>query len=100
MYGLLSTAAMSSMRPPILAGPMPRKTKRLNIGSFDQLIGVGVGLGIGVAVALRSGEGLGDAAGVCDATTFSACAANAPSVVVTSNSAQIATSRPRRSRAE
>jgi len=84
----------------MLAGPMPRKTKRRNNGSFDQLIGVGVGLGTGVAVALRSGDGLGEAAGVCEATAFSAGAANAPSVIVTNNSPQIATSSPRRSRAE
>ena len=46
------------MRPPMLAGPMPRHTKRFSIGSDDQLIGVGVGLGVGVAVALRDAAGL------------------------------------------
>src|SRR5881392_757954 len=43
---------MSSMRPPILAGPMPRKTKRLSMGSSDQLIGVGVGVALGEGVAV------------------------------------------------
>jgi hypothetical protein len=42
----------------MLAGPMPRHTKRFSMGSFDQLIGVGVGLGIGVAVALLVAVGL------------------------------------------
>jgi hypothetical protein len=55
---LFSTTAMSSIRPPMLAGPMPRHTKRFNIGSDDQLIGVAVGLGVGVAVALLTGEGV------------------------------------------
>jgi hypothetical protein len=42
----------------MLAGPMPRQTNRLSMGSVDQLIGVGVGLGIGVADAVRDGAGL------------------------------------------
>jgi len=60
----------------MLAGPMPRKINRFNIGSFDKLMGVGVGLG--VAVAVRVGLGLGDDAGVrgavgsCPETVFSA----------------------------
>ena len=51
----------------MLAGPMPRKTNRFNIGSSDQLTGVGVGLGVGVA--LRTGAGLW-VAGVCDGGGF------------------------------
>jgi len=46
-YGFCSGTAKSSMRPPMLAGPMLRNTKRLSVGSVDQLIGVGVGLGLG-----------------------------------------------------
>jgi hypothetical protein len=42
----------------MLAGPIPRQTKRFNIGSLDQLIGVGVGLGTGVLEALRTGDGV------------------------------------------
>src|SRR6266516_2503392 len=67
-YGLFSTTAMSSMRPPMLAGPMPRQTKRRNIGSSDQLTGVGVGLGVGVGV----GVGLADVAGLCEGVGFCA----------------------------
>src|SRR6266480_7737457 len=70
MYGLLSTPAMSSMRPPILAGPMPRNTRRFSIGSSDQLMGVGVGLG--------EGKAAGEAAGVCDGIGFWAWAASVP----------------------
>jgi hypothetical protein len=36
----------------MLAGPILRKTKRFNVGSVDQLIGVGVGLGVGVVRGL------------------------------------------------
>src|SRR6266404_3997498 len=73
MYGLLSTPAMSSMRPPILAGPMPRNTKRFSIGSSEQLMGVGVGLGEGKA----AGAGRW-AAGVCEGVGFWAWAASVP----------------------
>ena len=55
---------MSSMRPPMLAGPMPRKINRFNIGSVDKFIGVGVGLGVGAGVTVRVGVGLGEPAGV------------------------------------
>src|SRR5436853_4729969 len=72
MYGLPSTAAMSSIRPPMLAGPMPRNTKRLSMGSSDQLIGVGVGLGAGAAALWVCG------AGVCEAFGFWACAPSVP----------------------
>src|SRR6266436_3665369 len=77
MYGLLSTPAMSSMRPPILAGPMPRNTKRFSIGSSDQLMGVGVGLGEGKA-ACAGRCAAGEAAGVCDGVGFWAWAASVP----------------------
>src|SRR5262245_51108451 len=89
---------MSSMRPPMLAGPMPRKTKFLSIGSLDQLIGVGVGLGAGGA--LRAGDGPCVADGVCEGTGFSARTANAPRVTAISASAQIAARSPPTSRAE
>src|SRR5882724_15385 len=56
---------MSSMRPPMLAGPIPRNTNRLSIGSSDQLIGVGVGLGEGVAAGVPVGVAVGVAVGVC-----------------------------------
>src|SRR5206468_1014431 len=98
MYGLLSTPAMSSMRPPMLAGPIPRQTKRFNIGSLDQLIGVGVGLAGGVA--LRVGDGVCAAEGVWEGIGFSACAANAPSPIAKIATAQIAHTSPQRSRAE
>src|SRR5258706_10476413 len=100
MYGLLSTAAISSMRPPILAGPMPRQTKRLSIGSVDQLIGVGVGLGTGVAVAVRGGAGLLAAVGDSEAAGVCACAPNGPHAIAPNNSAHIATMSPPKSRAE
>src|SRR2546428_6078237 len=74
MYGLPSTAAMSSIRPPMLAGPMPRNTKRLSIGSSDQLIGVGVGLGLGAGAAALWFCG----AGVCEALGFWAWTASVP----------------------
>src|SRR6266403_923093 len=77
MYGLPSTAAMSSTRPPMLAGPMPRNTKRLSIESSDQLTGVGVGLGAGVGALWVCGAGV-CGAGVCEAFGFWACAANVP----------------------
>src|SRR5258708_7476475 len=91
---------MSSMRPPILAGPMPRQTNGFSIGSVDQLTGVGVGLGTGVAVALRVGDGLCAAAGDSEAAGFCACAPNAPSAIAPNRSAQIATMSPPKSRAE
>src|SRR5436305_12098247 len=100
MYRLPSTAAMSSMRPPMLAGPIPRQTKCFNIGSVDQLTGVGVGLGIGVAVALRAADGLCAAAGDWEAAGFCAWAANAPNAIAANRSAQIATISPPKSRAE
>src|SRR5258706_12091142 len=90
---------MSSMRPPMLAGPMPRQTKRFNIGSLDQLIGVGVGLGMGVAVALRTGAGL-CAAGAGDAAGSCACAPRAPNAIAPKRNTQIAIIRPLKSRAE
>jgi hypothetical protein len=55
MYELLSTHAMSSMRPPMLAGPIERNTNRFSIGSLDQFTGVGVGLGTGVGVGVGVG---------------------------------------------
>src|ERR1044072_85638 len=91
---------MSSMRPPILAGPMPRKMNRLSMGSLDQLIGVGVGLGTGVEVAAAAAEGDCAAAGVCVGTGFSALTANVPSVTTIIASAQIAVNSPVTSRAE
>src|ERR1041385_9341886 len=91
---------MSSRRPPMLAGPMPRKTNRLSIGSVDQLIGVGVVLGLGVAEA--TGVAVGDwaAAGVCAGNGPSALTANVPSVTAIIASAQIAVKSPATSRAE
>src|SRR3954465_2231868 len=88
---------MSSMRPPMLAGPMPRKTNRFNIGSFDQLIGVGVGLGGGPVLA---GDGVCVVDGVCDGPGFSARTAIVPRVTTITASAQTAASRPPSSRAE
>ena len=55
---LFSTTAMSSTRPPMLAGPMPRQTKRRSIGSSDQLTGVGVGVGVGDAEGETEGDGV------------------------------------------
>src|SRR5438132_4687860 len=78
MYGLPSTAPMSSTRPPMLAGPMPRNTKRLTIGSFDQLTGVGVGLGAGACALWVCGAGPCEAAGVCEAFGFCAWTASVP----------------------
>src|SRR5258708_2270750 len=69
------------MRPPMLAGPMPRNTKRLSKGSLDQFTGVGVGLG--VAVALRDGAGDWAGSGVCEAVGCCACAATNPKVITT-----------------
>src|SRR6185436_19705941 len=100
MYELFSTQVMSSMRPPMLAGPMPRKTKRFSIGSLDQLTGVGVGLGVGGDGAVRAGDGVCVAEGVCDGSGFSALTAIAPSVTTMRASAQTAASRPPSSRAE
>src|SRR4030095_4567406 len=42
MLGSLSETAMSSMRPPMLAGPIDRNLKLANIGSCDWLISRGV----------------------------------------------------------
>ena len=80
---------MSSMRPPMLAGPMPRQTKRFSIGSADQLIGVGVGVGVGVG--LRAGAGLCEGAGLGDDAGFCACVAIAPSAIDPNARAQIRT---------
>src|SRR6185503_12591315 len=90
MYELLSTTAMSSIRPPILAGPIPRQTKRRSNGSVDQLIGVGVGLAVGVGVGVAVGAGVCDTAGASISLESSACAANAPSVTNTRAKAAIA----------
>jgi hypothetical protein len=84
----------------MLAGPIPRKTKRRNIGSVDQLIGVGVGLGVGVAVAACVGAGVCDADGVCDETGLSARAPSAPKVTVTNTNAAIANTSAVKSRVE
>ncbi len=46
------------MRPPMLAGPILRQTKRLSMGSVDQLMGVGVGLGLGLWEAAAVGAGV------------------------------------------
>src|SRR5947209_17203473 len=45
MEGLLSTTAMSSMRPPMLAGPIERQVKFLRIGSADLCTGSAGGAG-------------------------------------------------------
>src|ERR1044072_1141138 len=82
MKGLFSTTAISSIRPPMLAGPIPRQTKRRSIGSVDQLIGVGVGVAEGVATADEVGAGVCDVDGVCCEFGFSARAAKAPSVII------------------
>src|SRR5437588_3251088 len=100
MYELPSTQAMSSMRPPMLAGPMPRKTNRFSVGSVDQLIGVGVGLGVGVGETATVAEGVWPAAGVCAGLGFSARTASAPRVATINTSAAIALSSPLSSRAE
>src|SRR5690242_21467188 len=42
-FGSDSETAMSSMRPPMLAGPIERKRKLRSSGSSDWLIGVGSG---------------------------------------------------------
>src|SRR5215471_16411316 len=98
MYELVSTQAMSSMRPPMLAGPIPRNTNRFNIGSPDQLIGTSVGLGAGAGEPVRAGDGVWVPEGVCDG--FSARTAIAPRVTTRRPSAQTAASRPPSSRAE
>jgi hypothetical protein len=54
---------MSSMRPPILAGPMLRQTNLRNSGSSDQLTGVGVGLGDGLGLTDGVGVGVCPSAG-------------------------------------
>src|SRR5260370_34267358 len=100
MYGLLSTAAISSMRPPMLAGPIPRQTKRLSIGSVDQLTGVGVGLGIGVAVPRRDGAGLLPPAGGGGAPRVFACAPHAPHPPAPKRSAPNSTLSPPQSPAQ
>src|SRR5215203_4054603 len=46
--GLLSSTAMSSTRPPMLAGPIDRQTNDLRIGSSLRLIGGGSGGAVGV----------------------------------------------------
>src|SRR5438067_1373457 len=91
---------MSSMRPPILAGPMPRKMNRLTIGSLDQLIGVGVGLGVGVDGAGAVAEGDCAAAGVCVGIGFSALTAIVANVTAIIARAQIAVRSAATSRAE
>src|SRR5947207_15853649 len=91
---------MSSMRPPMLAGPMPRKMNRLSMGSLDQLIGVGVGLGVGVDVAATVADGDCAAAGVCVGTGFSALTAIVASVTAIITRAKIAVRSPATSRAE
>src|ERR687885_330141 len=73
MYGSLSTTAMSSTRPPMLAGPMPRQTKRLSSGSCDQLTGVGVGVGVGVADGEADGAPGGGWGAVCVGVCVGAC---------------------------
>src|SRR5439155_22911105 len=95
---------MSSMRPPMLAGPMPRKINRFNIGSVDKFIGVGVGLGVGAGVAVRVGVGLGEPAGVCvvpgcwPSIDLSARTAQALRLVMIKTSVEIATINPHNSR--
>ena len=88
------------MRPPILAGPMPRKMNRLTIGSLDQLIGVGVGLGVGVDGAGAVAEGDCAAAGVCVGIGFSALTAIVANVTAIITRAQIAVRSAATSRAE
>src|SRR6185503_2509038 len=91
---------MSSMRPPMLAGPIARNTYRRRSGSFDQLMGVGVGDTVGVAVAARVGAGVWVADGDGDAAGFCAPTANAPNVTAVNANPTMASSRPRRSRVE
>src|SRR5207244_8527056 len=91
---------MSSMRPPMLAGPMPRHTKPFNIGSVDQLIGVGVGVAVGVMTATLLATGLGDADGVCVGTGLSARVASAPRVTITRKKAARVITSAARSRVE
>src|SRR4051812_36228710 len=88
------------MRPPMLAGPIPRKTKRFSMGSPDQLTGVGVGLGLGWGEPVRAGDGCCVVEGVCDGSGFSARTAIVPSVTTITASAQNAAIRPPSSRAE
>jgi len=78
----------------MLAGPIPRQTKRRSIGSVDQLIGVGVGDTEGVAIAGAVGAGVCDVDGVCGELGFSARAAKAPRVTTTSAKAAIANTKP------
>src|SRR5215204_4407378 len=68
MDGFESTATMSSTRPPMLAGPIARKTNRLSTGSVDQLTGVGVGLGLGVAGRCAAGAAPWGAPWPCEYT--------------------------------
>src|ERR1041384_3945952 len=91
---------MSTRRPPMLAGSIPRKTNRLSIGSFDQLIGVGVGLGVGVPDADGVAAGVWAAEGVCAGSGPSALTAIVVNVTTIIARAQIAESRPATSRAE
>src|ERR1041385_592985 len=93
MYELLSTQAMSSIRPPMLAGPIARNTNRFNIGSDDQLTGVGVGLACGVGVGVGVGDWLCVPA-LAVILELSAFTANAPSVTTTSANETTARSRP------
>src|ERR1051325_8023684 len=82
---------MSSMRPPILAGPIERNTKRFSIGSVDQFTGVGVGLASGVGVAV--GDWFCVSAFAAD-FELSALTANAPSVTTTRANETTASSSP------
>ena len=79
---------------------MPRHTKRFNIGSLDQLMGVGVGLGTGVGEVLRAGDGVCAAAAGDEGFVPSACVTNVPSAIAPNISTQIAASSPPKSRAE
>src|SRR5574341_1270262 len=84
------------MRPPILAGPMPRNTKRRSKGSLDQLMGVGVGEAGGVGDAAGVGDWPG--VGVCCGRGCSAWTASAPSVTTTKTKVVIANNRRATSR--
>jgi hypothetical protein len=84
----------------MLAGPMPRHTKRLSSASLDQLTGVGVGLGVGVEASMRAGDGLCEADGVWEGTGPSARDANTPKLIANSTSPPIAARSPAKSRAE